>query len=929
MSSTNPLSAGCRRVFGSVFSPASLEARPPLACSSDEQTPIASFHSTSTVQNESFGSIYQPSNNASDRQISDQAWAAAKAFLCVPDRGFAPIYKFRDTDGSELLKEWNRLSPPLKETEEALAYLTAAAQHRQSTQKDLFGWYRDEIQRHFLKNLRTELFQLLGSSEKEGLLRTIVNCLRLARRIYFAPIVHYVMPLMAKPQQGRVLVGLQAILHAVVTYSLPWERISTLLASDLSRDALVILGIDTLIEDSSPENASQDDMEVDRQYSVSYEEWKQSDPGTRAQMMTEGEPQSVTEARDQLLAFLNGLQQVGLGGDRAQKVFASVMNTMLTEFVRAAYTGAAYNGRWERPTSVVQHLKHWVENIFARLAVQALALIRMPPVGEPSAGELEVSFRDVEKWQEIAIARLGALRTSELFDVIVEWPVSSGAIEDLRHFTTHPNARAHVTQSFIATLNQRLLHPGASTVQILQLYISIIRAFHLLDPKGVLLDRIARPIRRYLREREDTVRVIVSGLLAEPSITAATEASSLSSGDTLAELATELTRAHQLSMNQTDSELDWNDMNWMPDPVDAAPDYRKAKSSDVIDSLVSLFDSKETFVKELQTLLADRLLQKREDYDQEISVLELLKVRFGDSALQACEVMLRDISDSRRVDVVVRNDQGFNKPPSRMTSKRVPRRDIPELHTKILSRFFWPEIQDQEFKVPQEILSLQEKYSEGFESLKQSRKLTWRNGLGQVTVELELGDRSFADEVTTWQATVIYAFQDDSDEPITKTAAELAETLEMAAPLVRSACLFWVSKRILTEVHRDSFRVLEYLPTDEGHGAGGETGSVAGDDGQSGDAENAAAAAEAAAAAAAKETAEAAAMEKMNLYWQFIVGMLTNQGSMPLQRIVMMLSIVVPGGFPFSHEELREFLAGMVSKGKLEIVSGGSYKLLH
>jgi anaphase-promoting complex subunit 2 len=70
-------------------------------------------------------------------------------------------------------------------------------------------------------------------------------------------------------------------------------------------------------------------------------------------------------------------------------------------------------------------------------------------------------------------------------------------------------------------------------------------------------------------------------------------------------------------------------------------------------------------------------------------------------------------------------------------------------------------------------------------------------------------------------------------------------------------------------------------------------------------------------------------MEKMNLHWQFIVGMLTNQGPMPLQNIVMMLKIVVPGGFPFSNEELREFLGGMVSRGKLEVVSGGSYKIVH
>lgn len=758
--------------------------------------------------------------------------------------------------------------------------------------------------------------QLLENPEKEGLLRTIVDCLQLARRIYLAPVVHYLMPLIANSEQGRVLTQLQRMFHAVVSYSLPWEYISRLLADELSRDALVILGIDTLIEDSDSEEDPAD-MDIDGAYSVAYEEWRDASQETRARMMIDNEPAAVTMARDQLLAFLNGLQHVGLGGDRAQKVFAGVMNVMMTEFVRAAYTQ-----EWRRMSSVPHHLSHWIENVFSRLAVQVLAIIHTPHAGGQLPGSLDVSFGDVEKWQEIGIARLGALRTNELFDIIVDWPVSSGAIEDLRYFTTHPAARAFVTTCFISALNQRLLHPGASTIEILQLYISIIRAFHLLDPKGVLLDRIARPIRRYLRERDDTVKVIVSGLLAEPSVTAATEPSQ--AGEVLNELATELTRAHRLSIHANNSELDWNDMNWVPDPVDAAPDYRKSKTADVIESLISLFESKEAFVKELQILLGDRLLQKRDDFDREISVLELLKVRFGDSALQACEVMLRDISDSRRVDAVVRNDQGFNKPPSRLNTKRTPRADIPELHTKILSRFFWPEIQEQEFKVPAEIQSMQEQYSTGFESLKQSRKLTWHNALGQVTVDLELEDRTFSEEVTTWQATVIYAFQEESLEPVTKTIDDLATSLEMTPALVRSACLFWVSKRILVEPHRGSFRVLEFLPTETQHAAPEVDES---DEDPVADTADAAAAAEAAAAAAAKETAEAAAMEQMNLHWQFIVGMLTNQGAMPLQRIVMMLKIVVPGGFPFSNEELREFLAGMVTKGKLEIV-GGSYKLV-
>lgn len=710
---------------------------------------------------------------------------------------------------------------------------------------------------------------------------------------------------------------------------MPWPQLSDLLTRNLAKHAFIILGIAGLNEEADiVESVNVDDMEIDRQYSVSYQGWRDAPSAEiRSQMMTEFEDARVTTARERLLSLLSDLQLVGLGGEKAQEVFAGVMDTMMTEFIRAAYTS-----HWEGPSLISRHLRQWISDVFARLAVQVLAIINVPESGTKDPGDLEVKFSDLEKWQEVGIARLGALRVGELFDIIVEWPASSGAIEDLRHFTTHPAARHHLTQSFAVALNRRLLHPGASTVEILQVYISIIRSFNLLDPKGVLLDRIARPIRRYLRDRDDTVKAIVGGLLADP--TDADGRGTSSSSETLVELSAELSKAHQNSLRNDTGELDWDDMNWMPDPVDAAPDYRKSKSSDVIGSLISLFESKETFVREMQNMLAERLLQKRAEFEQEMSVLELLKLRFGDNALQACEVMLRDIFDSRRVDAVVRNDQG-------MANAAEDDEDVTELHAKVLSHFFWPEIQGQQFKVPGEITELQERYSEGFESLKQSRKLTWLNGLGQVTVELDLEDRVFVEEVTTWQATVIYAFDnpDEPNEPVVKTATALSEQLDMSPVLVRSACLFWVSRRILTEVQRDTFRVLETLPTskesiaNDGDNDNTTASETAGPDAadvyvDAASSADAAANAAAAAAAAAKESAEAAAMEKMNLYWQFIVGMLTNQGAMPLQRIVMMLKIAVPGGFPFSNEELREFLAGMVSKGKLEIVSGGTYKIV-
>ena len=103
---------------------------------------------------------------------------------------------------------------------------------------------------------------------------------------------------------------------------------------------------------------------------------------------------------------------------------------------------------------------------------------------------------------------------------------------------------------------------------------------------GVLLDQVARPIRRYLREREDTVPIVVGGLLADPEDDASTS-------EVLIELAQEMSKSASLvGKEDNETELDYDDMDWMPDPVDAGPEYKKSKYSDVIGSLISLFESK-------------------------------------------------------------------------------------------------------------------------------------------------------------------------------------------------------------------------------------------------------------------------------------------------------------------------------------------------
>ena len=612
---------------------------------------------------------------------------------------------------------------------------------------------------------------------------------------------------------------------------------------------------------------------------------------------------SVSVVRQRTLKLMQMLQSVGLGGYQAQRIFADVMSDILTTHIKSTYAGI-----WTSPSSIVERLRDWIENSFSRFVVEILS--SMKTIHASAINQLvEVTHADVERWQEMGVNKLGALRTHELFDVIVEWENGSqGAIEDLKRYVTTPSSRTYLTTTFSGIVSHRLLQPGASTTEILQVYISIIRAFTLLDPKGVLLDRVARPIRRYLRERDDTVTIVVGGLLADPE-------EDWSATDVLLELAIEMNKSSTAKGEDKndDGDIDYEDMNWMPDPVDAGPEYKKSKNSDVIGSLISLFESKDIFVKEFQNILGERLLQKEYEFDREIRVLELLKLRFGEAALQACEVMLRDILDSRRVDTFIHKDRELD----------LDDESAPELHTKILSHLFWPSLHSETFFIPPEVESLQSRYSTGFESLKQSRKLTWLHALGQVTVTLDLEDRIVTEEVQTWQASVIYAFQpsssEDSSIPVTRTLDDLVETLQMTDSLLQNALTFWIGKLVLkqTSTSPPTYTVLETLSDEDAAHPGTTSAAIA-------------AAAETATSAAAPAvlSEHEVAQEKMEVYWQYVVGMLTNGGPMPLQQIVMMLKLTVPGGFPFGNEELKDYLEEGVKGGKLDF-AGGVYRIRH
>lgn len=102
--------------------------------------------------------------------------------------------------------------------------------------------------------------------------------------------------------------------------------------------------------------------------------------------------------------------------------------------------------------------------------------------------------------------------------------------------------------------------------------------------------------------------------------------------------------------------------------------------------------------------------------------IEILKIRFGEAALQVCEVMLKDMTDSKRIDGHVQSQRAvsllFLSPVRGSTISWGFDKFILQsiVHPTIISRHFWPSLETSEMIMPGQFQQfvLQLFFSSGF-----------------------------------------------------------------------------------------------------------------------------------------------------------------------------------------------------------------------
>ncbi|GAA5974574.1 hypothetical protein JCM5350_001199 [Sporobolomyces pararoseus] len=523
------------------------------------------------------------------------------------------------------------------------------------------------------------------------------------------------------------------------------------------------------------------------------------------------------------------------------------------------------------------------------------------------------------------------LRTTELFDMILDFPESKPALEDLRLCLIKTDQRSLLISRLRQQLSSRLLHPGIDTREIIKVYVSTIRCLRIIDPPGVLLSRIIGLVKNYLRGRKDTIRCIVSSLIQEgnplfeelkqpllPEGNGKVVSSSSSSSSSSSLLVSD--------SNGQDAE-NFTDQKWLPDPVDAPIDFKKSKSADVLQLLVSIYDSKEVFIKELQVLLAQRLLEIKDyKFEKEIENVQVLKSRFGEQSLQGLEVMLKDLKDSQKIDQLVHHQSQQSEQTTGDRGGSLP------LHSTIVSRLFWPSFQNSstsssntsKLKLPGQLGKIQSKYDELFTTLKPDKKLKWLPQLGNLDLTIEMKDGRIlnVDSTTPVQAAVLELFDKQDTWTIESLESELRLSSASDLSLVRNALYFW-----------SNLGIVKSLSTGPGGGGGGGGGGdeqwqLVEEQTKEGAKETEHIAHVVEEEKQAVQSVEEQNVAQMRVFWQYIQGMLTNLGTLPLGRIHSTLNMLAPGYKGKTTDELKALLEAVESEGLVRKLPSGSYKIV-
>ncbi|CCH58190.1 hypothetical protein TBLA_0A03920 [Henningerozyma blattae CBS 6284] len=471
------------------------------------------------------------------------------------------------------------------------------------------------------------------------------------------------------------------------------------------------------------------------------------------------------------------------------------------------------------------------------------------------------------------------IRIQEIFKIcILSYPDTKPTLLELRNLLVTYNFFQKLVVNFLSAFERIVLTPTINTIDCLLAYIRTVKSFQILDPSGRYLYSITNYINPHFRERKMLAPILLHAILALPKIDLENaiypiKVSSISLKLIIneledPELGIENTSTKKNSIKkfneilspkrfnnhnsseylpdllQNTSSEDSNStllvqkvvkqfLTWVPIPNDIATNDTKKlySSTNLLDILLNIFESKEFLLTEFSKLLSKRLLITK-NYKLEGkwgACLQLLRKRFSSGSdnytntnladtdnlvngenlkITNMNVMLSDLNYSSELCKIFHHANGVNT----------------RVYPKFISSHYWVDLDDENvsngpneetnhFQIPPSLLGYFEEYAKLYEDLNEGRKVDiWPNE-GVIEIKLSFEDgRVLEIDATLPQYALLQYIQEKNAIMQNNqgfTVNELSVPLNLSLQNVTELVDFWLKKNVLKKVD-DKYSILEY-----------------------------------------------------------------------------------------------------------------------
>ncbi|KAL6945273.1 hypothetical protein ACO0QE_002722 [Hanseniaspora vineae] len=523
----------------------------------------------------------------------------------------------------------------------------------------------------------------------------------------------------------------------------------------------------------------------------------------------------------------------------------------------------------------------------------------------------------------------------------------------------HPQLCQLFAQNLSDQISRRLLQSSVPTATLLYSYLQVFKALTFLDASSKTLKQtVLSKLVGTLRDRLDMTKIFLYALfnLSAYDIALIDDAELMLDFDTLAKIHHELgsrldfetvsvvtgdtVLGHSL-FHPPNSMMAWFDkeyLEWQPEAIqdtDKITNYnsfikllKKTVTHDVYprvqqDGFDAVFyiifnNNKTRILSETNEIMKNLLLVCKEDSlkPEWQDCLLFLENKFQSrisgnelSLLNNLNIMLYDFKKSAQMRI-----EGLH------TNMMLP---------KVTSYIYWEMLENyqksSQIQLPliiqREFDKLNNLYSRGFQN---GRRLKMYADKGLVELRLTFSDgRVFEKDVLLFQALVINCFNDNDLKETGSSGLSLesiTQKLKIEQELVSKALQFWISEKVMYGQNGQYF-IIENLSQYENsikkggkrvasleHGGPGKMKNSATNEGNN------------------QDSQLIKLMEKVK---PFILGMVTNHGSMKAAKMFSFLSMTVPKelGFKCTQTQLQAYLDILVQEKVLTVTSKGAYKL--